>query len=153
MVVDRIKTGQMYRLLQRYPEARFVLMHIAYPYNDELIAMAKHFPNAWVDLCWAWSINPYASSDFVRRFLHAVPINKLFAFGGDTMWPTSSLAYAHQARQGLTRALEAEIQDGSLTENEAIETATRLMRDNCYNCFDVTGTRAALQAASTQASA
>jgi hypothetical protein len=150
MVVDRIKTGQMYRLLQRYPKARFVLMHIAYPYNDELIAMAKHYTNVWVDLCWAWSVNPYVSTDFVRRFLHAVPINKLFAFGGDTMWPTSALAYAYQARQGLTRALEAEVQDGSLTEKEAIEVAGRLMRDNCYNCFDVSGTRSTLDASLTQ---
>ena len=144
MVVDRIKTGQLYRLLQRYPDARFVLMHIAYPYSEELAAMAKHYPNVWVDLCWAWSIDPYASGQFVRRFLHAVPINKLFAFGGDTFWPTSSLAYAYQARKGLTRALAAEVADGELTEREAIEVAERLMRGNAYACFDVEGTRAAL---------
>jgi hypothetical protein len=37
--------------------------------------MAKHYPNVWVDLCWAWSIDPYSSTEFVRRFLHAVPSN------------------------------------------------------------------------------
>jgi predicted TIM-barrel fold metal-dependent hydrolase len=145
MATDRIRTGQMFRLFQRYPEARFVLMHIAYPYDDELMAMAKHFPNVWVDLCWAWSINPYASADFVRGFLHSVPINKLFAFGGDTMWPTSSLAYAHQARKGLTRALEAEIEAGDLSVKEAMAVADRIMRDNAYACFDVTGRREALK--------
>lgn len=137
MVTDRIKTGQMYRLLQKYPKARFVLMHIAYPYSEELIAMAKHFPNVWVDMCWAWSINPGTSAEFVRRFLHAVPISKLFVFGGDTFHPTCSLAYAHQARKGFARALEAEVADGDLTEREAQDIATRLMRGNAYACFNL----------------
>jgi uncharacterized protein len=145
MPVERIRGGNLCALLARYPEARFVLMHIAYPYNDELVALAKHYPNVWVDLCWAWSIDPYSAGDFVRRFLHAVPVNKLFAFGGDTSWPTSSAAYAFQARRWLTRALEAEVAVGDLTERQAIAVATRLMRDNQYACFDVEGTRAAIR--------
>ena len=84
MPVDRVRPSHLCGLLARYPETRFVLMHISYPYSDELISIAKHFPNVWVDLCWAWSINPYSATDFVRRFLHAVPVNKLFAYGGDT---------------------------------------------------------------------
>jgi uncharacterized protein len=151
MPVDRIRGGNLCALLTRYPEARFVLMHIAYPYNDELVALAKHYPNVWVDLCWAWSIDPYSAGDFVRRFLHAVPVNKLFAFGGDTSWPTSSAAYAFQARRWLTRALEAEIAAGDLTEREAINVAGRLMRQNQYDCFDIEGTRADIRAAMQQA--
>jgi len=147
MPVDRIRAGNLCALLKRYPDARFVLMHIAYPYSDELVALAKHYPNVWVDLCWAWSIDPYSASDFVRRFLHAVPANKLFAFGGDTSWPTSSAAYAIQARRWLTRALEAEVAAGDLTERQAMEVATRWLRANQYACFDVEGTRANIRAA------
>jgi uncharacterized protein len=147
MPVDRIRAGNLCALLKRYPEARFVLMHIAYPYNDELVALAKHYPNVWVDLCWAWSIDPYSAGDFVRRFLHAVPVNKLFAFGGDTGWPTSSAAYALQARRWLTRTLEAEIAAGDLSERQAMTVASRLMRENQYACFDLEGTRAAIRKA------
>lgn len=148
MPVERIKPGHLCGLLQRYPQARFVLMHIAYPYNDELTAIAKHYPNVYIDLCWAWSINPYAAADFVRRLIHAVPINKLFAFGGDTGWPNASVAYATQAREWLTRALQGEIDDGDLTEAQAIAVATRLMRGNQQDLFDIEGTRAAIHAAS-----
>lgn len=144
MPVDRIPAGNLCPLLARYPNARFVLMHISYPYSDELIAIAKHYPNVWVDLCWAWSIDPYSSVDFVRRFLHAAPSNKLFAFGGDTGSPTNSVAYSIQARRWLTRALEAEVAEGLLTEQEAIGVAHRIMRDNQYMCFDIDGTRRAL---------
>ena len=142
-----IAAGNMCALFARYLDARFVLMHIAYPYCDELAALAKHYPNIWVDLCWAWSIDPYSAGDFLRRFIHAAPINKLFAFGGDTGWPTAAMAYAMQARRGIRSALEAEVAEGALTETEAMEAASRIMRDNQYACFDLDGTRANIRAA------
>ncbi|SVE11121.1 uncharacterized protein METZ01_LOCUS463975, partial [marine metagenome] len=110
------------------------------------------YPNVWVDLCWAWSIDPFSSCDFVRRFIHAVPRNKLFAFGGDTTWPTSSVGYAMQARKWLTRALEAEVMSGDMTERQAIDTATRLMQTNQRECFDIDGTRQAIADAPAVAS-
>lgn len=146
MPVDRIKSGHLCPLLARYLDCRFVLMHIAYPYSSELVSLCKHYRNVYADLCWAWSIDPYSSCDFVRRFIHAAPANKLFAFGGDTSWPTSSVAYAIQARRWLNRALQGEVDDGLLTETEAIELATRFMRGNQEACFDIAGTRQALQA-------
>jgi uncharacterized protein len=146
MPIDWVRAGNLCSLLARYPEARFVLMHVSYPYSDELVSIAKHYPNVWVDLCWAWSIDPYSSADFVRRFLHAVPSNKLFAFGGDTFSPTGAVAYSIQARRGLRRAFEAEIAEGDLSEPEAITIAQRMMRDNQYACFDIEGTRATIRA-------
>lgn len=144
MRTDRIAAGQLCPLLLAYPKARFVLMHIAYPYYDEVLALAKHFPNVWVDLCWAWAIDPISTTDFVRRFLHAAPANKLLGFGGDTDTPTTALAYSIQMRRRLTKALEAEVAAGELTEVEACRVADRWMFENAYACFDVEGTRAAL---------
>ena len=142
MPVSRIPAGNMCALFARYLDAKFVLMHISYPYNDELVALAKHYSNIWVDFCWAWSIDPYSSRDFLRRCIHAVPSNKLFAFGGDTGWPTSAMAYAIQARNEIRRALEAEIAEGYLTEKQAMAFATQIMHSNQYDCFDIHGTRA-----------
>ena len=149
MLVDRIRAGHLCPLLVAYPETRFVLMHIAYPYSEEVVAMAKHFPNAWADLCWAWSINPAASAQFVRSFLHAAPANKLFAFGGDTQSPTIAYAYSLQMRRHLTKALQAEVDEGELTEDQAIAFAQRILCDNQANCFDVEATRRANQQAVT----
>ena len=147
LLMDRIRPGHLCTLLIRYPEARFVLMHAGYPYTDETLAVAKHFPNVYVDMCWAWSIDPLAARDFVRRLIHTVPTNKLFAFGGDTLWPNAAVAYARQTREWLTRALQAEIDDGHLTEREAITLASRFMHLNQKDCFDLDGTRAAIHAA------
>jgi hypothetical protein len=61
------------------------------------------------------------------------------------------VAYAAQARAWLTRALQAEVDDGLLSEREAIAYATRLMRQNQLDCFDVAGRQAALLAAAPAA--
>ncbi len=137
MPVDYIRAGNLCPLLAKFPQARFVLMHIAYPYSDELVALAKHYPNVYVDLCWAWSIDPYSARNFVRQFIHAVPANKLFVFGGDTSWPGAALAYAYQARTWLNRALQAEIDENLLSEKAAIALASRFMCENQYQCFRI----------------
>jgi hypothetical protein len=147
MPVDRLRAGHLAPLLMEYPNARFVLMHIAYPYSDELIALAKHFGNVYVDLCWAWAINPFASKDFVRRFLHAVPMNKLFAFGDDATTPSTAYAYAVQMRRWLTSALDEEVADGLLTTRQAIDSATQLLRSNQLACFDIEGRQRAVHEA------
>lgn len=135
--VDYIKAGNLCGLLRRYPEARFLLMHIAYPYSDELIAMAKNFSNVSIDMCWAWSMNPYHSSDFFLRYLNAAPLNKLFIFGGDAIWPAATLGYALQARDALTNSLQKAVNEGLFDKTKAIEHAQFLMMDNVYDYFDL----------------
>ncbi len=147
MRTDRINAGHLCGLLAKYPQTRFVLMHIAYPYSDEIAALAKHYPNAYIDLCWAWSIDPYSACDFVRRMIHAAPANKLFAFGGDSWIPSASLAYSLQARWWMTHALQSEIKEGFLTESQAKALATRFMQTNQRDCFDIEGARRAVASA------
>ncbi|MGI8688317.1 MAG: amidohydrolase family protein [Thermomicrobiales bacterium] len=147
MPLQRLRAANLTPLLSTYPQTRFVLMHIAYPYDAEVLAIAKHFPNAYVDLCWAWSIDPMMSMDFVRRFLHTAPINKLFGFGDDTRTPTMAYGYATQMRRWLTRALEAEIADGFLTATEAMDIATRLLRSNQQACFNIEGAQRSVREA------
>lgn len=147
MPTDYIPAGHLSPLLAKYPEARFVLMHTAYPYTQELVALAKHYPNVYVDLCWAWSIDPYSTRDFVRRCIHAVPSNKLFVFGGDTFWPAAAVAYAQQARRYLTHTLQAEIDDGFLDEREALTLAARFLHENQFTCFRIAEKKAHAAAA------
>lgn len=144
MEIDGVRAAHLSGLIKKYPQTRFVLMHTAYPYGGELAAMAKHFANVYTDLCWAWSIDPHSTTDFVRRMIHAVPSHKVFIFGGDTVWPNAALAFAMQARRGLTRALQAEIREGQLTEREAMALATQLMQANQRACFDIEGVRTRL---------
>ena len=125
-------------ILQDFRTTKFVLMHITYPYHDELIALAKQYPNVYVDMCWAWIMNPAASARFVKEFLMAVPANKLFTFGGDYTAVENVVGHAAIARNGLTVALSELVHEGWLTEHEALALVEPLMRGNAWNTFHLT---------------
>ncbi len=145
MQVDRIRAGHLCAIAIAHPEAKLVCMHMSYPYESELVAMAKQFRNIYADMCWGWAINPYAGLEFVRKFIHAGAANKLFAFGGDTGYPTGALGYAAQARKWLARALSMEVRDGFMSVARACEIATRVMYENQRACFPVERAQAALR--------
>jgi len=132
----RRNAGDICALLQAHLNARFDLFHIDYPYQDEIIALAKHYPNAWVDMCWVWIINPAASVRFVKEFLTAAPANKLFTFGGDVMPVELVPGHAAVARQGLAQAVSELIEEGWLAAAEAEALIERLMRGNAHAFFD-----------------
>ncbi len=82
-----------------------MLFHIGYPYYEEMLSIAKHFPNANIDMCWAWIINPLAAKDFLKKHLVTAPANKLSVFGGDYIPVELVPGHAAIARQGIARAL------------------------------------------------
>lgn len=99
----RDNAADLCRLLQDFPETRLVLMHIGYPYEQEFVALAKHYSNATIDMCWAWIINPGASVRFLKEFLLALPANKIFTFGGDYVAVEPIYGRACIARRGMRR--------------------------------------------------
>lgn len=120
----------MAALVQSYPTTTFVLMHMAWPHQEELMALAKHSPNVVVDLCWAWIVSPLATREFLQRFLLCAPANKLLCFGGDYMTVESVVGHAEIARRGLQSALESLVSDGWLTADAALDLVPTLMRGN-----------------------
>lgn len=122
-------------ILQDFPDTRFVLMHMTYPYQDELIALAKQYSNVTVDLCWAWIINPVATVRFVKEFLTTVPCNKILTFGGDYIVVENVVGHAEIARWGLERALSDLVDEDWLSEGDALSLVEPLMRGNAWDLF------------------
>lgn len=122
-------------LVQAHPRTTFVLMHAAWPQQEQLLSVAKHLPNVAVDLCWAWSLAPRSTTDFVQRFLTTVPAGKLLCFGGDSMVVETVVGHAVLARRGLASALDGLVRDGWLSMDGAIELVPRLMRGNAERIF------------------
>ncbi len=145
MPLDRLRhnAGDLCPVIQAHPNVKFVLMHIGYPYQDEYIALAKHFSNVYIDLCWAWIINPAACSRFLKEALLAAPASKFFAFGGDYVSIETIVGHARLAREGITRVLSELVTEGYFSEQDALDTALRIMRGNALDVFDFEETLAA----------
>jgi predicted TIM-barrel fold metal-dependent hydrolase len=117
-------------LFIEYREAKFDIFHGAYPYTGELLALAKNFPNVYLDLCWLHIISPSAGARMLHEAIETVPANKIFAFGGDFIIPEGAYGHSVMARQVVRRVLTEKIEDGYLTEDEAVGLAGRILRDN-----------------------
>ncbi len=131
----RQNAGDLCPLLKDFPDTTFVLMHIGYPYQDEYIALAKHYRNVTIDMCWAWIINPMACVRFVKEYLLAAPANKLFTFGGDYITVESIYGHSRIARLGLAQALTELVQEGWIPLEEIPFLVERIMRQNALETF------------------
>jgi len=139
MPLDRLirNPGSATNLCRDGREARFVFMHICYPYYEDLIAAAKQWPNAYVDMCWAWIINPVAAKDFLKKFLVTAPANKVLTFGGDYIPVEPVLGHAMVARRGIGLALAELVEEGWMTLDDAMEKAEMVMCGNARRLFDL----------------
>lgn len=103
---------QLTNLLLEYPDVNFGLMHISYPYHIQLTALAKCFPNAFIDMCWSHIISPNAALEALNEYLDAVPVNKIFAFGGDHHHIDAIVGHVHFMRRNLATALAGKVRNG-----------------------------------------
>ncbi len=117
------------------PDTRFVFMHICYPYYEELIAVAKQYENAYVDMCWSWIINPAAAKDFLKKYLVTAPSNKILTFGGDYLFVEPVLGHARIARQGIALALSELVEERWLGLDDALELVDPIMHGNARRIF------------------
>ena len=141
MPLERLRqnAGDLGPVMLAHPDVKFVLMHIDYPYQDEAIALAKQYTNAYVDMCWAWIINPAASVRFLKECLMAAPACKVFTFGGDYMPVELVPGHAQVARKGIAQAFTELIAEGWIEERDAPELIDRVMRGNAHETYDYEG--------------
>lgn len=129
--------GDICDLLRRHPNTKFVFMHINYPFENELIAVCKHYTNAYADMCWAWIINPVACVRFLKEFLMAAPANKILTLGGDYLMVECVVGHAAIARRGIAQALSELVEEGWLRESEVEYVARRIMLENARELFRI----------------
>lgn len=122
-------------LCRQSPRTRFVIFHIGYPYYEEMLPVAKHYPNAYMDMCWSWIINPLAAKDFLKKYLVMAPANKLSVFGGDYIPVELVPGHAAIARRGITQALSELVDEGWMTLKDALSLTDRIMHQNARDLY------------------
>jgi predicted TIM-barrel fold metal-dependent hydrolase len=129
--------GSACDLCRLAPETKFVFMHICYPHYEELLALAKHYTNAHVDMCWSWLMNPVAAKDYFKKHVVTAPVNKLLPFGGDYIPVEPVLGHAAITRRGIALALAELVEEGWLTLNDALEVVEPVLNGNARSIFQL----------------
>ena len=140
--VENTRPTLLTNLFHRYPRAKFDLLHLGYPYQQELAVLAKLFPNVYADFTWAHVISPAGSRRALDEYLETVPVNKILGFGGDYRYPELTYAHAKIARRNVAQVLAGKVEAGLFNEEQALEIGRMLLRENAVNLFGVKARRA-----------
>lgn len=122
-------------LFREYRETKFDVFHGAYPYTGELAALAKNFPNVYVDMCWLHIISPSKARLALSEWLDTVPSNKILGFGGDYRFVEGVYGHSVIARENISRVLAEKVDEGIINEDQAVNIAERLLRHNAEELF------------------
>lgn len=103
--IRRTNAVNLIPLMELHSEVKFDLFHANWPYMDEYLFIAKNFPNAYVDLCWAQIIDPLYCIELMKRALVTLPHSKVMVYGGDAFSIEASIGYLMAARDNVACAL------------------------------------------------
>lgn len=135
--ITNSRAALMANLFLKYPNTRFDMYHISYPYQEELLTIAKTFPNVTIDFAWMWAVNPAGARRALSDMLDAVPANKIHGFGGDYRAVELVLGHAIIARREIARVLAQKVEEGSFSEDYAMQVGGMLLHDNAWENFDL----------------
>jgi len=120
----------MCEVISKYKNIQYDLFHISYPYQNSLIAMAKMFPNVYINFAWTHIISPNASVKTLIECLNTIPMNKIMGFGGDHEAVINVAGHLTIARQNIAKALSIGIEQDLLTLSEAKKFALMILYEN-----------------------
>jgi hypothetical protein len=118
------------------PECKFIAMHIAYPYQDELVMAIRQISNLYADMSWSWIVDTGASCDFLKKALTAAPFTKVTGFGGDYSIPENTYGHLCIARKAMAGALSELVECGYFDVQEAIIAGSYLLRGSALKIYD-----------------
>ncbi len=120
------------QLFLRYPEARFDILHAAYPWTRELGALTHIFPNVYINMSWLDILSPVSYKAFLRDWLTGIPLNKIFAYGADQFFMLLTPACAKRVRDFVAEVLADLVADGEMAEEDALFAADCILRKNAW---------------------
>ena len=123
-------------LFLKYSSARFDIFHAGYPFSDELIAISKQFANVNFDLCWIHQVSSSLYEDILGRVIETVPLNKIFAFGGDNVIIECTYGALKIAKKCIANMLYKKIKEKYFTFDQAIEVAEKILYLNPKSVYD-----------------
>lgn len=122
-------------LIERHPNTRFLLMHLAYPWSTDLLGMAFVHRNIWIDLTWSFLLS---GSHFKRAFHEAIeilPDESRMMFGGDNWHAEESYSTFRTARKLIAEVLEEKVASGYFHESDARRLAEKIFHRNAVEFF------------------
>ena len=126
---------KLVNLFMEYHKAKFHIFHGSWPYCGTLGALAKNYPNVYVDMSWMHIISPSRARTALSDWLDEVPVSKILGFGGDYLMVEGSYGHSVIARDNISHVLASKVDEGVYTVEEAKKYASWMLRENPKHLF------------------
>ena len=120
----------MTEFLYKHEDLRLDLFHGGYPWSVQAGLMAANHPNMYIDGCWLHSISYQGFREALTAWIENVPMNKIFAWGGDHTILEQSYGSLVVARELVADVLADLVHREYFDEELALEVARRILHDN-----------------------
>lgn len=135
-VLDNGQPMKLFPVFKKYPKAKFVLFHGGYPYTSEFVAIAKAFPNVYLDLVWLPQISRSAAIRTLHEILDCVPYNKI-CWGGDVMTIDDAVGALELGKEIVATVLSERIEKGWISEDVSYIVAKCIFRENAIALYNL----------------
>jgi len=137
-IISNSDPALLSNLFVEYPDLRFDVFHMGFPFQHVLAVCAKNFPNVFIDLCWAHIVSPLCAVRMLEELVDTVPVNKILGFGGDYCFVDGVYGHQYMARRNICEALSRQIDRGRLGLDDAEHIASMILYENPSRLFGLT---------------
>ena len=102
----------------RNPGTRFDIFHGSFPQWGEAVAIARRFPNVWLNTCWVPTLSESMCQAMLNAALDSVPVNKIM-WGGDSHSPEMAYGVLKLFRGIVGRVVSSRGADAKLAREAA----------------------------------
>lgn len=127
------------KLATAHPECRFIAMHIAYPFQDEMVMAVRQVSNLYADMSWAWIVDTEAAGVFLKQVLTAAPVTKVMGFGGDYALAENVYGHLEIARRAIAGVLKDMTCSGYFDAEEALEAGRFILKGSAERLYGQRG--------------
>ena len=122
-------------LIERHPRTRFLLMHLAYPWSGDLLALAFVYRNVWLDLTWSLLLSPSHFRRALHEAIEVLPDESRMMLGGDNWHAEESYGTLSLARRLIGAVLQEKVRDRYFTHADAERLARKILHRNATTFF------------------
>jgi len=136
---NMIKNGDpslLNNLFLEYPESKFILFHFSFPFISKAFAIAKIFPNVFLDFCWMPMLSKNIAIKAVDEYFDLIPYNKLM-WGGDSFRVEEAYGAACNAREIVSLVLSQRVARGEIDIEGALNIAQAVFHDNAKKIYNI----------------
>ncbi|EJD06100.1 uncharacterized protein FOMMEDRAFT_78898 [Fomitiporia mediterranea MF3/22] len=134
----RSSPAHLQPLIEAYPSTPIVLLHSSYPFTREAGYLTSVYKNVYLDFGEIFpAVSKTGQKSVLRQILELCPTNKILWSTDGHFWPETYYLGTIQSREVLYEVLAESIQNGELSEQQAVGIVKRALFENSNKLYNL----------------